>query len=806
MDIFTSVDVSGAGSSAPHGAAESMHHDPNLERGLSLRKGSTHFVTLATCSLDQWAMDFTGNCERILRSVELARARGARYRVGPELEIPGYGCEDHFLESDTYTHSEEVLIRLLESGATTDMICDFGMPVMHNNVRYNCRVVCLNQKILCIRPKQLLAGDGNYREPRWFARWSKPNRVESHNLSLELFKATGQRSVPFGDVAVCTLDTTFSSETCEELFTPDSPNVRLGLAGIEILSNGSGSHHQLRKLDQRLELIRSATSKNGGVYLYANQMGCDGGRLLYDGCSLIAVNGKIVAMGSQFTIADVEVVTATVDLDAVRSFRGYKASRGVQAALAESVPCVSVNWAMSSGSLHAQPAPSCEPVRIHTPEEEIAFGPAIWLWDYLRRSGASGFFLPLSGGADSSSTATIVGSMCNLVARAARAGDRNVIQDARRIAGEKPDSSYLPLDPKEFANRIMHTAYMGTKNSSAGTRNFAKALAEAIGTYHLSVDIDMVVEAIVKLFALVTGKTPQFKVHGGTPAENLALQNIQARFRMVFAYMLAQLLPWIRGRSGWLLVLGSANVDEGLRGYVRFVFFNFYFGYSIPAPILVEPCKRSRAPNSKSARHPQLTKYDCSSADINPIGGISKADLKRFLWWAAKPENLGYEVLHHIANQPPTAELEPITDEYIQSDEADMGMTYEELTWYGRLRKIELCGPVSMFQRLLVHWPHLKPRQVADKVKFFFEKYTQNRHKMTTLTPSYHAEQYSPEDNRFDLRPFLLDWHWKWQFERLDELLEDIEEEDAVRQVDRDPVRSLLARGAGDVEPDDSRL
>ena len=27
-----------------------------------------------------------------------------------------------------------------------------------------------------------------------------------------------------------------------------------------------------------------------------------------------------------------------------------------------------------------------------------------------------------------------------------------------------------------------------------------------------------------------------------------------------------------------------------------------------------------------------------------------------------------------------------------------------------------------------------------------------NRHKMTTLTPSYHAENYSPDDNRFDLR------------------------------------------------------
>jgi len=39
-----------------------------------------------------------------------------------------------------------------------------------------------------------------------------------------------------------------------------------------------------------------------------------------------------------------------------------------------------------------------------------------------------------------------------------------------------------------------------------------------------------------------------------------------------------------------------------------------------------------------------------------------------------------------------------------------------------------------------------------------------NRHKMTTLTPSYHAEQYSPDDNRYDLRPFLypsLDWAYR---------------------------------------------
>ena len=47
-------------------------------------------------------------------------------------------------------------------------------------------------------------------------------------------------------------------------------------------------------------------------------------------------------------------------------------------------------------------------------------------------SGASGFLLPLSGGADSSSTAAIVGAMAQMAVRAAERGDRQVLADARR--------------------------------------------------------------------------------------------------------------------------------------------------------------------------------------------------------------------------------------------------------------------------------------------------------------------------------------------------------------------------------------
>lgn len=471
-----------------------------------------------------------------------------------------------------------------------------------------------------------------------------------------------------------------------------------------------------------------------------------------------------------------------------------------------------------------------------------ACSPACWLWDYVRRVGAAGFFLPLSGGADSAATASLVGVMTHLIMEEVTAGNSTVIADLRRVLRESP--TYFPASQQEIASRMLHTCYMGTTNSSEETKARAASVARDIGAFHLHATIDAMVAAVIAVFVAVVGTSfkPRFELHGGTRSEDLALQNIQARLRMVLAYFMAQLLPWVRGSKGFLLVLGSANVDEALRGY--------------------------------------MTKYDCSSADINPIGAIAKGDLKNFLLHAST--KYGFSSLRDVVAAPPTAELQPTSAEespttaspaaaavaspgaaassalpsghrakpckywetgfckrgaachfshegapghavpsaptsdststsgpavaaaitsaphtdpsastsvsapsavvasastadatpkklaHQQLDEADMGMSYEELGWFGRLRKIHRCGPLSMYHKLRAQWSHLTPRQVAEKVKRFFYFYGVNRHKMTTLTPSYHAENYSPDDNRYDLRPFLYNNAWTRQFADID--------------------------------------
>ncbi len=81
-----------------------------------------------------------------------------------------------------------------------------------------------------------------------------------------------------------------------------------------------------------------------------------------------------------------------------------------------------------------------------------------------------------------------------------------------------------------------------------------------------------------------------------------------------------------------------------------------------------------------------------------------------------------------------------------------------------------------MFLKLYHEWtPRLTPSQVAEKVKKFFFFYAINRHKQTVLTPSYHAEQYSPDDNRFDLRPFLINPRFAWASKKIDEIVKQSE-------------------------------
>ncbi|KAL0767185.1 hypothetical protein CaCOL14_010756 [Colletotrichum acutatum] len=669
------------------------------------------FVTVAAATLPSVPLDFKGNRDRILESIRIAKAQGATLRTGPELEIPGYGCLDHHLEGDTFLHSWEVLAEIISDPICKDMLIDLGMGCRHRNVRYNCRVLCTYKHIYFIRPKQSLANDGLYREARHFTAWTKLREVETYYLEAVAAAVTGQKTVPIGDLILSTLDTAVSCETCEEMFSPLNPSTFLGLNGAEIILNSSASHAELRKLKTRLDLISNSTRKLGGIYVYANATGVDGeARMLFDGSSMVLANGKVFAQSSQFSLKPVEVITATISVEEVRSYRS-SISRNVQAAAQPDFPRVDCDLRLTRPadevylSDHLQIAKEIE-LKILDPMEEIALAQAVFLWQYLCRTSSPGYFLALSGGLDSSTVALFVYSMAKLVLQSIEAGEMSTLDDLRRVTGDK---TFMPETPQEIVSRLLHSCYMGTVNSGDDTRTRARRLAEVLGAYHSDISIDEAVQAHEAIIEKTLNFKPRYGVEGGSPAENLARQNIQARNRLVV--------------------------------------------------------------------------HDASSADIAPLGSISKTDAKNFQAWARDQWDL--PIMSEFLEATPSAELLPLSAG-VQDDEADteMGLTYSELSEFGILRKVHKLGPWSTYLRLLGDWkerPGYGPREIGERVKRFFRFYSMNRHKAVILTPSPHLSAYNPDDNRHDLRPFLYVVNWPWQFSKIDAHVGELEKKIADR-------------------------
>jgi len=102
---------------------------------------------------------------------------------------------------------------------------------------------------------------------------------------------------------------------------------------------------------------------------------------------------------------------------------------------------------------------------------------------------------------------------------------------------------------------------MSSSNSSSSTRERAQRLAAQVGSTHVNISIDDMVGEATSTFIQSSQQVPKFTVHGGSPAENLALQNVQSRCRMVLAYLYAQLTPWTHGEWEGLGVGGRSFPD-----------------------------------------------------------------------------------------------------------------------------------------------------------------------------------------------------------------------------------------------------
>ncbi|WP_432799624.1 NAD(+) synthase [Poriferisphaera sp. WC338] len=626
-------------------------------------------VRVGSAALNQTPLDWDSNASNILNAIKEAQEKEVGLLCLPELCITGYGCEDAFFAPETRRMARQILWELLPH--TKGIATTFGLPIMHNSLLFNACAFVVDGQVVGIVPKQQLAGNGLHYEPRWFKAWQEGS---TDVLQLE------NQTIPFGDLVFQLGDIRLGFEICEDAWASQRPAAHLANRDVDLILNTSASHFSFSKHKTRKQLVTESSRAFGVGYAYSNLVGNEAGRAVYDGGTLIAANGKLLAAGPRFGFTPHQITHAVLDIDDIRTSKAQLASRQytpdtkdgiinvdfeVPQAIAESNPLNEAAWEHDA-YLH---------------EEEFSRAIALGLYDYARKSRSQGFIVSLSGGADSTAVTCLVYLMIDFALKHKSAEElcKELGIDQPAVLADSPATA--------ITKHILTTAYQATQNSSDATRLAAKTVADCIGSTHYEFDIDPIVKQYTTM------------IEGGIKRElnwekdDIALQNIQARVRAPGVWMLAN----IENK----LLLATSNRSEAAVGYA--------------------------------------TMDGDTCGGISPIAGINKAFLRNWLVWLEKhgPHDVGpIDAVKAVNQLTPTAELRPA--EQHQTDEDDL-MPYEILDAIENEAIGRKKAPKETLAALLPQYPEydqLLPPWIAR----FYTLWCRNQWKRERYAPSFHVD------------------------------------------------------------------
>ena len=323
-----------------------------------------------------------------------------------------------------------------------------GNTLIEDNKLYNCAFICENGEIVSHYKKRLLPTYDVFDEARYFAAGNKYCIVE---------------------LAIDGKNTKIGLQICEDLW---DKNYSCDLAkelkesGAEIIINISASPYRVDKLLDRCELIQTKAKDNSIPYIYCNLVGAQD-ELIFDGQSLAYnENGQLIAQGKSF---EEEIVM--VDF--------------------------SLNKPMN--------------LKVLQKEEKIYNALVLGVKDYFKKTNHSEAVIGLSGGIDSSLTASIAVDAL---------GKENV-----------------------------HGVSMPSKFSSQHSKDDAKLLSENLGVDYRTISIESIVSSFEQ----------SLKASYNGSESGVAEENIQARARGSIIMALSNKFNW--------LVLSTGNKTELAMGY-----------------------------------------------------------------------------------------------------------------------------------------------------------------------------------------------------------------------------------------------
>jgi len=639
------------------------------------------YIKVGAATLNQTPLDWKGNQNHIIAAIEAAQAEQISILCLPELCISGYGCEDAFLSPSTLIQSQRVFQAIIPH--TKNIIVALGLPLAYQNRVYNVVSLLVNGQICGFVAKRFLAGDGIHYEPRWFQAWPAGIFTE--------IEIQNQR-YPIGDIYFNCGGVRIGFEICEEAWVANRPGIKLAETGVDIILNPSASHFAFGKHLVRERFILEGSRAFSVGYVYTSLVGNEAGRAIYDGDSLIASGGHLLAASKRFSFTPYQVISAAVDVDLTRM---------AQARTGECVPNLDTRiYVPFDYPLLSPPKTTTANLQLweyqaNIKEEEFTRAVALGLFDYLRKTRAQGFVISLSGGADSATIACLVHLMVKL--GVAELG----------MAGFCTKLNYIPGLPTttvtDMVKRLLTCVYQPTENSSKITENAASTLAQNLGADYLKLNINKLVNGYVDLVSAAIQQKLTWEQH------DVALQNIQARARSPSVWLIANLRQ--------ALLLATSNRSEAAVGYA--------------------------------------TMDGDTSGGLSPLAGIDKDFIRQWLRWLEQqgPTQLQpFPFLSLVTQQAPTAELRPLTMQ--QTDEADL-MPYHLLNIIEKALVRDRQTPAEIFCLLKAKFSEYNDQQIFTWVERFFTLWTRHQWKRERYAPSFHLDDESLDPKTWCRFPIL---------------------------------------------------
>ena len=251
--------------------------------------------------------DIEGNVARVLRSVEEARARGAKLVVFHELVVSGYPPQDLLERADFISQCEAGLERLRQAStsfAGTGMVVGVPLPSrtpVGKRVT-NSAALIEGGKILHRHDKLLLPTYDVFDEARHFE--------------------PGKTAVPVAfagemlGISICE-DAWNDPVLCQPPLYGVDPIAMLAQSGATIMINISASPFATGKEAFRAELVRSHARRHRVPFVMVNQIGGND-ELVFDGCSLFVdgqgtMRAALPAFQEAMDVVDTKTPAGTVD-------------------------------------------------------------------------------------------------------------------------------------------------------------------------------------------------------------------------------------------------------------------------------------------------------------------------------------------------------------------------------------------------------------------------------------------------------------------------------------------------------------